>query len=106
MSQIATSIVQSTQLIEAGLNPESADMAWWIMKGQKPALVADTKRNLDKGLLRAKSIAPLVEIVPAWSLARLIELYGVDAPEEVISEWVRKIRSILRSGEVAESDEI
>ena len=64
MSQIATTIEQSKRLLAAGLDPGSADMSWHKYKTSKWDLwVGWSDREL-----------PDLQVVPAWSLARLIDL--------------------------------
>lgn len=63
-SPIATSIEQSKRLLAAGLDPESADMSWHKYKTSKWDLwVGWSDREL-----------PDLQVVPAWSLSRLIDL--------------------------------
>ena len=64
MSQIATTIEQSKRLLAAGIDPKSADMSWHKYKTSKWDLwVGFSDREL-----------PDLQVVPAWSLARLIDL--------------------------------
>lgn len=63
-SQIATTIEQSKRLLAAGLDPESADMSWHKYKTSKWDLwVGWSDREL-----------PDLQVFPAWSLSRLIDL--------------------------------
>ena len=66
MSQIATTIEQSRRLIEAGLNPESADMYWGHVDfgGCLQITVLPAHPQLDINST----------ISPAWSLSRLIDI--------------------------------
>ena len=67
MSQIATTIEQSKRLLDAGIDPGSADMSWHKYKTSKWDLwVGWSDREL-----------PDLQVVPAWSLARLIDLISV-----------------------------
>lgn len=64
MSQIATTIEQSKRLLDAGLDPESADMRWETFPGLVPHLCYQP------------DVMPLIapKVTPAWSLSRLIDL--------------------------------
>ena len=71
-SQICTTVEQSKKLLELGLKPETADMAWacitkegltqWVMTLNTPK----NKPNID---------------IPAWSLHRLMELNSANTME-------------------------
>lgn len=65
MSQIATTIEQSKRLLDAGLDPGSADMRWETFPVCVPHLCYQTNA--------IPLIAP--KIVPAWSLSRLIDIH-------------------------------
>lgn len=64
MSQIATSIEQSTRLLEAGVPKESADMRWEQFAGCIPHLCYQ------------QDLMPLIapRTTPAWSLSALWDL--------------------------------
>lgn len=64
-SQIATTVEQSKRLMEAGLEPESADMRWEQILGLIPRLCYQPDATMPL-------IAP--KVIPAWSLSRLIDL--------------------------------
>lgn len=65
-SQICTTREQSQRLLELGLKPETADMAW----------VCVTKEGLTQWVmtLNTPKNKPNIDI-PAWSLHRLIEMF-------------------------------
>lgn len=64
MSQISTTIEQSKRLLAAGIDPNSADMSWHKYKTSKWDLwVGWSDREL-----------PDLQVVPSWSLSRLIDL--------------------------------
>lgn len=75
-SQICTTVEQSKKLLELGLKPETADMAWacitkegltqWVMTLNTPK----NKPNID---------------IPAWSLHRLLELNSASIMEGTIA---------------------
>lgn len=73
-SQIGTTIEQSKRLLELGLKPETADMSYYILD-YEPVLtigIAQVYREIIKG---GKIIGKQnAEIIPAWSLHRLIEM--------------------------------
>lgn len=72
MSQIATTIEQSTLLLAAGIDPGSADMMW-----RNAALTYDFGHAMEvttaKPILYAFN-AKSADSTPAWSLSRLIDL--------------------------------
>ena len=65
-SQVCTTKEQSQRLLELGLKPETADMAW----------VCVTKEGLTQWVmtLNTPKNEPSIDI-PAWSLHRLYEIY-------------------------------
>jgi hypothetical protein len=73
MTQIATTIEQSKRLIDAGLDPESADMTWQdsriICKSYKSAVDFENEWRSCGG-------SPHIIHAPAWSLSRLIDIHG------------------------------
>lgn len=90
MSQIATTIEQSKRLLEAGLDPKSADMRWETFPGCVPRLCYQP------------DVMPLIapKVTPAWSLSKLWDILGLDilggwfsvessTSEDVIEELVR-----------------
>lgn len=77
-SQVCTSVEQSNRLLELGLKPETADMSYYIL-GYEPVLtigVAQVYRETIKGgkIIEKQN----AEIIPAWSLHRLMEI--LDSP--------------------------
>lgn len=98
MSQIATTIEQSKHLLDAGLDPGSADMRWEQFPGLVPRLC------YQPGAIPL--IAP--KVVPAWSLSRLWDAFGLDVlggwfsvgsstSEDVIEELVRMMERRVSS---------
>lgn len=93
MSQIATTIEQSKRLLDAGLDPGSADMRWEQFPGLVPRLCYQP------------DVMPLIapKVIPAWSLSRLWELNSksyyrlscpsIKSPEEIIEALVSFICS-------------
>ena len=81
-SQICTDKIQSERLLSLGLKMETADMCWIPLNDGRCVIGISTEIKLD--------------IIPAWSLARLIEMvaskwqeYMVflpDAYDEIISD--------------------
>lgn len=67
MSQIATTIEQSKRLLDAGLDPESADMSW---------VEVDTPWRKDTKTIDELCVDNPIphRSTPAWSLSRLIDL--------------------------------
>ena len=70
-SQICTTKEQSQQLLDLGLKPETADMEIEIFKGGN-----SISGYVSKGYWETEISEGLVELIPAWSLHRLIELYS------------------------------
>lgn len=106
MSQIATTIEQSKRLLEAGLDPGSADMWWTIIQPLKQdgwKLVPDGQPYSMLSLYKGEHIAlASFEDIPAWSLSRLWDAFGLDilggwfsvgssTSEDVIDDLVRMI---------------
>jgi hypothetical protein len=74
-SQICTSVDQSKCLLELGLKPETADMSYYVLDSELVLTIgmAQVYTEVIKGgkIVEARN----AEIIPAWSLHRLIELY-------------------------------
>ena len=68
-SQICTSVEQSNRLLELGLKPETADMEIEIFKGDN-----SISGYVPKGYWETEISEELVELIPAWSLHRLVEM--------------------------------
>jgi hypothetical protein len=68
-SQICTSVEQSNRLLELGLKPETADMEIEIFKGDN-----SISGYVSKGYWETDISEELAELIPAWSLHRLIEM--------------------------------
>ena len=83
-SQVCTTIEQSKRLLELGLKPETADMSYYILD-YEPVLTIGMAQVYRETIKGGKIIGKQnAEIIPAWSLHRLIELMDV---YEVILEW-------------------
>lgn len=102
-SQVCTSIEQSKRLLKLGLNPETADMSYYILDSE-PVLtigMAQAYREIIKG---SKTVeVQNAEIIPAWSLHRLMEIAGIDyvAFEDIKNAYdlyVRLIASYIKYG--------
>ena len=72
-SQICTTKEQSQHLLDLGLKPETADMEIEICKTDY-----SITGYVSKGCLESEISEGLVELIPAWSLHRLIELLPQD----------------------------
>ena len=81
-SQICTTKEHSQRLLDLGLKPETADMSYYILD-YEPVLtigMAQVYRETIKGgKITSKQNA---EIIPAWSLHRLIEMLPNEIPTE------------------------
>lgn len=74
-SQICTTIEQSQRLLDFGLKPETADMSYYILD-YEPVLTIGMAQVYRETIKGGKIIGKQnAEIIPAWSLHRLIELY-------------------------------
>lgn len=106
MSQIATTIEQSKRLLDAGLDPGSADMMW-----RNVALTYDFGHAMEvataEPILYAFN-AKSEDSIPAWSLSRLWDAFGLDVlggwfsvgsstSEDVIEELVRMVERRVSS---------
>ena len=85
VSQIATSISQSKRLLAAGLDPESADMCY-VNVEFNPNYLPDMRLGVityAKCVETYKTVGLIAEgIVPAWSLARLWDMYSLRCGRE------------------------
>lgn len=101
MSQIATTIEQSKRLLDAGLDPESADMSW---------VEVDTPWRKDTKTIDELCVGNPIphRSTPAWSLSRLWDAFGLDVlggwfsvgsstSEDVIEELVRMVERRVSS---------
>lgn len=74
ITQVATSIEQSQQLIELGVKPETADLVYRCIKSKTDSLEWELQlcppslENIDNN------------DIPAWSLVRLLELLPYEIP--------------------------
>lgn len=73
-TQVATSIEQSQQLIELGVKPETADLVYRCTKSKNDSL--EWKLQLCPPSLEDTDN----DDIPAWSLARLLELLPYEVP--------------------------
>lgn len=73
-SQICTSVEQSEHLLELGLKHETADMSYYILDSE-PILTIGMAQVYTEVIKGGKIIETRnAEIIPAWSLHRLIEM--------------------------------
>lgn len=86
-SQICTTLEQSQRLLDLGFNPETADMSYYILDDEcVPTIgMAQVYRETIKGgkIIEKQN----AEIIPAWSLHRLIEISEISV--EVSGLFVR-----------------
>lgn len=74
-SQICTTIEQSQRLLDFGLNPETADMSYYILDDE-PILTIGMAEVYRETLKGGKVVeTKYARIIPAWSLHRLLEMY-------------------------------
>ena len=78
-SQICTTLKQSKKLIDLGLNPETADMSYSALVNDfRGNEISKRERNYVLSLGYSTSYMHVGlekrEIIPAWSLSRLIEM--------------------------------
>ena len=106
-SQIATSIEQAKRLLAAGIDPGSADMCYANVEFN-PNYLPDIRLSVipyAKCVETYKAVGLIAEgIVPAWSLSRLWDAFGLDIlggwfsvgssrSEDVIEELVRMLEN-------------
>ena len=77
-SQIGTTIEQSKRLLELGLNPETADMSYYILDDEPVLIIGITQvyREILKGGKIVKK--QNAKKIPAWSLHRLLCMLDYD----------------------------
>lgn len=77
-SQICTTKEQSQRLLDLGLNPETADMSYYSLNGEVVLTVGIAK--VSQEIIKGGKVVDVkhAEIIPAWSLHRLMEL--LDSP--------------------------
>lgn len=107
MSQIATTIEQSKRLLEAGIDPGSADMCYANVEFN-PNYPPDIRLSVisyAQCVETYKAVGLIAEgIVPAWSLSWLWDAFGLDVlggwfsvgsstSEDVIEELVRMLEN-------------
>mgnify|MGYP006976617365 CR=1 FL=1 len=80
-SQICTSVEQSKRLMELGLKKETADMEIEIFKGDNTI-----SGYVSKGYWENEISDAIVELIPAWSLHRLIETIDYSSNIDAIKE--------------------
>lgn len=73
MSQIATTIEQSKQLLAAGLDPKSADMMWVVPETLDSGDDEGENTPAPPASLKLQRYGRYCD-TPAWSLSRLIDL--------------------------------
>ena len=73
-SQVCTSVEQSKRLLAMGLKPETADMSYYSLNGEVVFTVGIAK--VSQEIIKGGNVVDVkhVEIIPAWSLHRLIEM--------------------------------
>lgn len=73
-SQVCTSVEQSKRLLKLGLKPETADMSYYVLDSE-PVLTIGVPRKVEMEIAKGGKIVETrnAEIIPAWSLHRLIE---------------------------------
>lgn len=95
-NQICTTKEQSQRLLELGLKPETADMAW----------VCVTKEGLTRWVmtLNTPKNEPNIDI-PAWSLHRLMEIlnaplveFSISTLEEAYEDVIYNISESIKNG--------
>lgn len=67
-TQVCTTIEQSKQLIDLGINPDTADMGWFK--------AYSLKGEIYKPFIKEYKLENYKTDIPAWSLHRLIEMYS------------------------------
>lgn len=99
-SQICTSVEQSKRLLELGLKPETADMEIEIFKGDN-----SISGYVSKGYWETDISEELTELIPAWSLHRLIIIlnptsaeFAISSLEEAYEDVIYNISESIKNG--------
>lgn len=116
MSKIATDLEQSKRLLEAGLDPESADFFWVERKrignsagdSSDPEPILNWIRPYDGGLMKGTRRCGSISYnyIPAWSLSRLLDIHsGYNAgifydSESLIESLVKSIVFLIDYGDI------
>ena len=91
MSNIATTIEQSKELVRLGLDPKTADMFWMDTNGVKPCL-----KLMDDGIFNHRNY--LVRFpnssLPAWSLSALLEVMPKMEADSTV--WLGCVSTLIR----------
>lgn len=97
-TQIATTIEQSKRLLEAGLDPGSADMMWVVPETLDSGDDDGENTQDPPASLKLQRYGRYCD-TPAWSLSRLIDIsrsYRADCnSEELIESLVKYLCAIL-----------
>lgn len=100
-SQICTTKEQSERLLALGLKKETADMEIEIFKGDNTI-----SGYVSKGYWENEISDAIVELIPAWSLHRLLCLYGLDYTiKEVYNNAEKCYGMLICAIEIAIEDE-
>ena len=105
MTQIATTLEQSKRLLAAGLDPKSCDMRWTNEVEVDDGwgfIITEEEEEYHLELGQPFFVYPSDPSIPAWSLARLWDAFGLDihggwfsvgssTSEDVIEELVRMV---------------
>lgn len=85
-SQICTTKEQSQRLLELGLKPETADMSYYVLDSE-PVLTIGVPEKVEMEIAKGGKIVETrnAEIIPTWSLHRLMELLNPKTVEFAMS---------------------
>jgi hypothetical protein len=99
---IATTILQSQLLTEAGLPARTADMRWNRRVQIRGQMVLESQAMNEPPIVYAGMSEHPADFVPAWSLGKLIQIAGgvpnLDRPDLIIAGLVNLICEQLENG--------
>lgn len=104
-SQICTTKEQSQHLLDLGLKPETADMSYYILD-YEPVLTIGMAQVYRETIKGGKIIGKQsAEIIPAWSLHRLMEIldaplveFSISTLEEAYEDIIYNISESIKNG--------
>lgn len=104
-SQICTSVEQSERLLELGLKPETADMSYYVLDSEPVLTIGMAKVYTE--VIKGGKIVEIrnAEIIPAWSLHRLLVIlnppiveFAISSLEEAYEDVIYNISESIKNG--------
>ena len=102
-SQVCTTKEQSQRLLDLGLKKETADMSYYILD-YEPVLTIGMAQVYRETIKGGKIIGKQnAEIIPAWSLHRLIELSYIgiidSSTDDIYDKVIQYIEFLIKYGD-------